>query len=36
MIETLHKVLVDSSARNKKAVEANLVNNSDASIPWFD
>jgi|GEM_PF-5630260 len=36
MIETLHSVLVDSTARSNEAVQANLVDNNDAAIPWFD
>ena len=36
MIETLQKVLTDSTSRSNDAVKASLINNSDSAIPWFD
>jgi len=36
MIDTLQKVLTDSTERSNQAVKAKLVANSDVETPWFD
>ena len=36
MIDTLHTILTDASVRDVDAVEAQLVEQTAAGIPWFD
>jgi len=35
MIETLHSVLTDTTSRDSKAVQANLVEQDSAGAPWY-
>lgn len=36
MIDILHTILTDATARDSKAVEAKLSSNSAAGTPWVD
>lgn len=36
MIEVLHSILTDASARSEQAVASQLTDNSAAGFPWFD
>ena len=36
MIDALHKVLTDSTARDNGAVQSTLAQNSEVAIAWFD
>lgn len=36
MIDTLHSILTDSSLRDAEAIQAQLVEQNTAGVPWFD
>lgn len=36
MIETLQSILTDASARTDTAVEAKLIADTSAGVPWAD
>lgn len=36
MIEIVHTILTDTSAREADQVQARLSENTSAGIPWFD
>jgi len=35
MIETLHSVLTDVTARDSKALQAKLIEEDSAGAPWY-
>lgn len=36
MVETLHEILTNESARDAKLIQAKLEDNTSAGTPWFN